>query len=149
MKNSFKFFRFPFIRSCLVLIFITGVACSRNPVHSTGKENPSDLGEDPILRKVEFTGDLAGKIKIAGVRQAIVNQNLLKIQVGLQNLTDKELDLIYKLEWLDDDGMTVKDTSMVWKPVLLRGGETVEVQSVATTPNAKNFNLKIQKAKNS
>lgn len=149
MKNSFKFFRFPIIRSCLVLIFITSVACSRNPVHSTGKENPSDLGEDPILRKVEFKGDLAGKIKIAGVRQAIVNQNLLKIQVGLQNLTDKELDLIYKLEWLDDDGMTVKDTSMVWKPVLLRGGETVEVQSVATTPNAKNFNLKIQKAKNS
>ena len=149
MKNSFQFFRFPIIRSCLVLIFITSVACSRNPVHSTGKENPSDLGEDPILRKVEFKGDLAGKIKIAGVRQAIVNQNLLKIQVGLQNLTDKELDLIYKLEWLDDDGMTVKDTSMVWKPVLLRGGETVEVQSVATTPNAKNFNLKIQKAKNS
>lgn len=149
MKNSFKFFRFPIIRSCLVLIFITSVACSRNHVHSTRKENPSDLGEDPILRKVEFKGDLAGKIKIAGVRQAIVNQNLLKIQVGLQNLTDKELDLIYKLEWLDDDDMTVKDTSMVWKPVLLRGGETLEVQSVATTPNAKNFNLKIQKAKNS
>ena len=67
----------------------------------------------------------------------------------MQNLTDEELDLIYKLEWLDDDGMTLKDTSMVWKPVLLRGGETVEVLSVATTPNAKNFNLKIQKAKNS
>jgi uncharacterized protein YcfL len=69
--------------------------------------------------------------------------------VGLQNLTDKELNLNYKVEWLDGDGMIVKDSSLVWKPLLIRGGDTVGIKSVATTPNARNFNLKIQKAKNS
>tara|TARA_B100000886_G_scaffold316246_1_gene254743 strand:- start:118 stop:456 length:339 start_codon:yes stop_codon:yes gene_type:complete len=111
--------------------------------------DPDDLGENPILRKVEFKGSLAKKIKIAEVKQSTVTENLLTIQVGLQNLTDKELNLNYKVEWLDGDGMIVKDSSLVWKPLLIRGRDTVGIQSVATTPNARNFNLKILKAKNS
>lgn len=149
MKISFHLHRLSSISMGLALTFLTALGCSHNPVLSTGKMDPDDLGENPILRKVDFKGDLAKKIKIAEVKQSTVTQNLLTIQVGLQNLTDKELNLNYKVEWLDGDGMIVKDSSLVWKPLLIRGGDTVGIQSVATTPNARNFNLKIQKAKNS
>lgn len=149
MKISFHLHRLSSMSVFLALTFLTALGCSHNPVLSTGKMDPDDLGKNPILRKVEFKGGLAKKIKIAEVKQSRVTENLLTIQVGLQNLTDKELNLNYKVEWLDGDGMIVKDSSLVWKPLLIRGGDTVGIQSVATTPNARNFNLKIQKAKNS
>jgi uncharacterized protein YcfL len=57
--------------------------------------------------------------------------------------------LIYKIEWLDKDGLIISDSSLVWLPLLIRGGETVGVQSVATSKTAQNFNLKVQLAKKS
>ena len=53
-----------------------------------------------MISERSILGDLAKKIKIAEVKQSTVTQNLITIQVGLQNLTDKELNLNYKVEWL-------------------------------------------------
>ena len=44
--------------------------------------------------------------------------------------------------------MIVKNSSLVWSPILIRGGETVGIQSVGTSPDAINFIVKVQKAKN-
>jgi len=49
---------------------------------------------------------------------------------------------------MDEDGIVINDTSGVWIPLRIRGGETAAIQSVATTPKAKNFRIKMQKAKN-
>ena len=139
-------------RSFKVLIFISipffFSSCAKNKVHSTSKENPDDQSLEPVMKRVEFQGDLKDVLLVAGVKQSKVNEDLLKAEVRLQNLKDKEINLSYKIEWLDQDGMMVKDSSLVWFPLLIRGGESVAVQTVSTTTKAKNFHLKVQRAKN-
>lgn len=139
-------------RSFKVLIFISipffFSSCAKNKVHSTSKENPDDQSLEPVMKRVEFQGDLKDVLLVAGVKQSKVNEDLLKAEVRLQNLKDKEINLSYKIEWLDQNGMMIKDSSLVWFPLLIRGGESVAVQTVSTTTKAKNFHLKVQRAKN-
>ena len=139
-------------RSFKVLIFISipffFSSCVKNKVHSTSKENPDDQSLEPVMKRVEFQGDLKDVLLVAGVKQSKVNEDLLKAEVRLQNLKDKEINLSYKIEWLDQNGMMIKDSSLVWFPLLIRGGESVAVQTVSTTTKAKNFHLKVQRAKN-
>ena len=135
--------------STFVLFFLWFFGgCAKNKVHSTTKENPTDESADPDFKKVNFHGDLEDKLSISKLIQDKASGDLLKIQVELQNLSDKELNLSYKVEWLEDNGMIIKDASLVWMPLLVRGGELQGIQSVATSPKAKNFRLKIQRAKN-
>ena len=138
----------PFKVLVLISILLFGGSCAKNKVHSTSKENPDDQSLEPVMKRVEFQGDLKDVLIVAGVKQSKVNEDLLKAEVRLQNLKDKEINLAYKIEWLDQDGMMIKDSSLVWFPLLIRGGESVAVQTVSTTSKAKNFHLKVQRAKN-
>jgi uncharacterized protein YcfL len=138
----------PFKVLVLVSILLFGGSCAKNKVHSTSKENPDDQSLEPVMKRVEFQGDLKDVLIVAGVKQSKVNEDLLKAEVRLQNLKDKEVNLAYKIEWLDQDGMMINDSSLVWFSLLIRGGESVAVQTVSTTSKAKNFHLKVQRAKN-
>ncbi|HAU59411.1 MAG TPA: hypothetical protein DCW45_03485 [Opitutae bacterium] len=122
--------------------------CAKNKVHSTSKENPDDQSLEPVMKRVKFQGDLRDVLIVAGVKQSKVNEDLLKVEVRLQNLKEREINLSYKIEWLDQDGIMVSDSSLVWFPLLIKGGESVAVQTVSTTTKAKNFHLKVQRAKN-
>ena len=138
----------PFKVLVLISILLFGGSCAKNKVHSTSKENPDDQSLEPVMKRVEFQGDLKDVLIVAGVKQSKVNEDLLKAEVRLQNLKDKEINLAYKIEWLDQDGMIINDSSLVWFSLLIRGGESVAVQTVSTTSKAKNFHLKVQRAKN-
>ena len=138
----------PFKVLVLISILLFGGSCAKNKVHSTSKENPDDQSLEPVMKRVEFQGDLKDVLIVAGVKQSKVNEDLLKAEVRLENLKDKEINLSYKIEWLDQDGIMIKDSSLVWFPLLIRGGESVAVQTVSTTSKAKNFHLKVQRAKN-
>jgi uncharacterized protein YcfL len=138
----------PFKVLVLVSILLFGGSCAKNKVHSTSKENPDDQSLEPVMKRVEFQGDLKDVLIVAGVKQSKVNEDLLKAEVRLQNLKDKEINLAYKIEWLDQDGIMINDSSLVWFSLLIRGGESVAVQTVSTTSKAKNFHLKVQRAKN-
>ena len=128
-------------------LFLSCVTGCNNPVHQTTKKNPGDTGPLPELKRVYMSSSLSKNLEVVSVNQAIANGDLLKIQVNLYNLSKKELNLNYKVEWMDEAGIVINDSSAVWTPLYVRGAENVAVQSVSTTPRAKNFWLKLQKAK--
>ena len=131
----------------LFALFLSCVTGCNNPVHQTTKKNPGDTGPLPELKRVYMSSSLSKNLEVVSVNQAIANGDLLKIQVNLHNLSKKELNLNYKIEWMDEAGIVINDSSAVWTPLYVRGAENVAVQSVSTTPRAKNFWLKLQKAK--
>jgi len=94
-----------------------------------------------------MSSSLSKNLEVISVNQATANGDLLKIQVNIKNLSAKEMNLNYKVEWMDEAGIVINDSSAVWMPLYVRGAENVAVQSVSTTPRAKNFWLKLQKAK--
>ena len=90
---------------------------------------------------------LEKNVEVVSINQGISNEDLLRIQVNLKNLTKKSMNLNYKVEWMDQDGIVLNDSSATWLPLYVRGAEIVAVQSVATSPSSKNFWLKLQRAK--
>ncbi|MBG30449.1 MAG: hypothetical protein CMI31_10680 [Opitutae bacterium] len=121
--------------------------CSGNPVISAEKKNPRDEGSDPQLTRVVVSKGLAKDIVISGVKQGDVSDNLLKVQFNIRNVGNKPRRILYKVEWFDANGIMINDSSQLFQSQLVRAGEPVALQSVATTPIAKNFRIKIQAAK--
>ena len=134
----------------LFLCFLVGLfsfGCNTNPVHQTTKKNPGDTSALPELKRVYMSSSLSRNLQVVSINQSKANEDLLRVQVNLANLTKKPLNLNYKIEWMDDAGIVINDSSAVWMPLYVRGAESVAVQSVSSSPMAKNFWLKLQKAK--
>lgn len=129
-----------------ILLFL--IACgTTNPVHQTTKKDPTDNSSIPELKRVFMDGGLERDIEVISINQGLANEDLLRIQVNLKNLTKKSMNLNYKVEWMDQDGIVLNDSSATWLPLYVRGSEIAAVQSVASSPKAKNFWLKLQLAK--
>ena len=138
MKNFIYF-------TILSLLFI---GCnSINPVHQTTKEDPGDSSLLPELKRVFMDGGLEKDVQVVSINQGKVSEDLLRIQVNLKNLTKKSMNLNYKIEWMDQDGLVINDSSATWSPVYVRGAEIVAIKSVASSPTVQNFWLKLQRAK--
>jgi uncharacterized protein YcfL len=136
----------PYFFSITIALFFT--SCSKtNPVYQASKNDASDMNKIPELKRVFMDGGLENDIDVISINQDKANEDLLRIQVNLKNLTKKALNLNYKIEWMNIDGLVIKDSSAVWIPLYVRGGEIVAVQSVASNPDAQNFWLKLQRSK--
>ena len=131
------------------ILILTGLfsGCSGNPVISAEKKNPTDSDADPELSRVVVAGGLVEDIEITGVKQIDVSGNLLKVQFNVRNVGSKSRRILYKVEWFDGNGLMINDSSQVSLSHLVRAGEPVALQSVATTPIAQNFRIKIMAAK--
>ena len=88
-------------------------------------------------------------LDVIRITQGKADEDLLHIQVELKNISSKEVAITHKLEWLDQEGFLVRDSSLVWKALMIRPGESKMIESVSTRPEVTAFRLKVQPAKNS
>ncbi|MBT3666695.1 MAG: YcfL family protein [Opitutae bacterium] len=135
-----------FIYFSLISFFTIGCNTT-NPIHQTTKEDPTDSSLLPELKRVFMDGGLERDVEVVSINQGMANEDLLRIQVNLKNLTKKSMNLNYKIEWMDEDGLVINDSSATWLPVYVRGAEIVAIKSVASSPTVQNFWLKLQRAK--
>ena len=119
----------------------------KGKVGTVSKKDPKDTRAVPEIKKVEFGAGLEKVLDVVRITQG-KKEDLLHIQVELKNTSSKEVKISHKLEWLDDNGFLVKDTSLVWKALMIRTGESKMIVSVSTRPGVSAFRLKIQPAKN-
>jgi len=120
----------------------------KGKVGTVSKKDPKDTRAVPDIKKVEFGAGLEKVLDVVRITQGKKAGDLLHIQVELKNTSSKEVNITHKLEWLDDDGFLVKDTSLVWKALMVRPGESQMIESVSTRPGISAFRLKIQPATN-
>ncbi len=143
MKTFFVFFS-PLL---VLLAFALASGGCGKPIIIAEKQDSNDTSGQPALKRVEMGGDLARALEIVSVNQATVNEDLLKLQANVKNVNRNARRITYKIEWMDENGIVVNDSSNVWIPLRIRGGETAAIQSVATTPRAKDFRIKLQAAR--
>ena len=130
------------------LLFILSACTQKGKVGTVGKADPRDKSAQPELKKVEFGGELEKALEVVRITQGKADGNLLRMQVEIKNYSSKEVQITHKLEWLDEEGFLVKDTSLVWKALMIRPGESKMIESIASQPGVSAFRLKIQPAKN-
>ena len=134
--------------SCVLGVFLMLSCAEKGKVGTVSKKDPKDTRAVPDIKKVEFGAGLEKVLDVVRITQGKKAGDLLHIQVELKNTSSKEVNITHKLEWLDDDGFLVKDTSLVWKALMVRPGESQMIESVSTRPGVSAFRLKIQPAKN-
>jgi len=125
----------------LSLMFLSGCATNVNTV-----ERAQPLATPDTVKDYRIVTDntLADAIRTSNVVQATVSGNLMKIQVSVENRTNSPKSIFYKFEWYDRDGMAVDAPTENWKQLRLQGRETINVSSVAVSPRAVDFKLKLQ-----
>jgi len=134
--------------SCVLGFFLMLSCAEKGKVGTVSKKDPKDTRAVPDIKKVEFGAGLEKVLDVVRITQGKKAGDLLHIQVELKNTSSKEVNITHKLEWLDDDGFLIKDTSLVWKALMVRPGESQMIESVSTRPGVSAFRLKIQPAKN-
>jgi len=145
MKHSFVKFS---LWSLLGLLLFSSCA-EKGRVATVTKKDPQDQSLGPEMKKVELEGGLEKSIDVIRITQGNADGELLRIQVELKNISSKEVMLTHKLEWLDQEGFLVKDTSLVWKALMIRPGESKMIESISSRQGVTSFRLKVQPAKNS
>ena len=95
-------------------------------------------------RRVITDNSLAGMVRVVSVNEATVSGNLLKIQATIENLKRSTKTLNYKFEWVDENGMAIDSPNETWKQIRLQPRETTTISTVAITPRAVDFNLKLK-----
>ena len=130
------------------LLFILSACSHKGKVDTVSKADPRDKSAQPEIKKVEFGGELEKNLEVVRITQGKADGNLLRMQVEIKNYSSKDVQFTHKIEWFDDDGFWVKDTSLVWKSLMIRPKESKMIESISTRPGVSAFRLKIKPAKN-
>jgi uncharacterized protein YcfL len=133
-----------FAATAALLLPLTGCQTNVNTVSRAEPLARPTLGTDKPVVTDRSLGELIG---VVSVNETIVSGNLRKVQVTLENLRDNNREIRYRFEWVDQDGMAVGGVSELWLPLVLAGRETRSVSTVATSPRAADFTLKIVEGK--
>ena len=73
------------------------------------------------------------------------NEGFLHAQVSLKNLNRTDYQCQYCFEWRDKNGLIMKHIPASWRPLVLHGLETKEIDAVATILGAEDFRLKLRR----
>lgn len=117
--------------------------CATN-VNSYERANPQATPSYVADARVITDDSLSRKFQVVSINQATVSGNLLKVQATIVNLKNNLRTLNYKFEWVDQDGMAVDSPNETWKAIMFQGRETKTVSTVAVSPRAVDFRLKLR-----
>jgi len=117
--------------------------CATN-VNSYERANPQATPSYVADARVITDDSLSRKFQVVSINQATVSGNLLKVQATIVNLKNNLRTLNYKFEWIDQDGMAVDSPNETWKAIMFQGRETKTVSTVAVSPRAVDFRLKLR-----
>jgi uncharacterized protein YcfL len=122
-------------------LLLAGCATNVNTYErADSKATPSYVSD----KRVITDQTLAATFGVVSLNQTTVSGNLLKVQATIENLKNNLRTLNYKFEWIDHEGMAVDSPNEGWKTIQLQGRETTTVATVAVTPRAVDFKLKLR-----
>lgn len=127
---------------CLLLsgMLIAFTGCSTAGLQSGDSSeamNPYLLVDDPSL---------ADQISIAKVAHDQVG-DIMRATVTLKSNRKRSLQLQYRFSWYDQNGMEIDGSGKTYRTLTLRGKDAVPVTSVAPSPYATEFKIRVQKVK--
>lgn len=100
---------------------------------------------ETIASKVVQLGE-ANHVRVSALRAAERHGRLL-VQVQFANASSDPQHFAYRFKWLDQDQMSVWEDE-AWKPVMLHGLQSTDIQSLAPTRTASDFRIELHAVDN-
>ncbi len=133
-------------RCLAAVILLVSISC--RTVNTVERADPR--ATPTVIRDSRIITDpsLNKKSAVLQIRETRVGNGLLKIQAEILNRTSSRKRINYRFDWIDDAGMVIDSPLTNWKSLSLAGKESRFISSVAPTPRAVDFKLKLIEASN-
>lgn len=110
----------------------------------TGKTGWDQDGAPTLNTQVAYqSAGLKGEVEIVNIA-SVRSGDLMMAQVTLRSREKDTLALQYNIEWFDLNGMSVNAASLSWKPLLLYGKDTKNIQGLAPDSRGRQFKLNLR-----
>jgi uncharacterized protein YcfL len=106
----------------------------------------TDDGAPLLNTKVVYnSSSLSRKVAIDEMTSSKAGDMLLA-QVTLHSKAGETINLQYKFEWYDLNGLALNASSATWKPLLIYGKESKTIQGLAPDPRGREYKLLLRDA---
>ena len=135
----------------LAALLIVGMVLLPGCAPTSGAEGRAKVGwtDDgaPLLNtKVVYNSStLSRKVAIEEMTSFKAG-DMLQAQVMLRSKAGDTINLQYKFEWFDLNGLALNAASATWKPLLIYGKESKTIQGVAPDPRGRDYKLLLRDA---
>ena len=119
----------------LALLVVTG--CASPAPHPA---EPAQAAAKPPDKRVTLDPALLGVVQVIRVRDMPATPGYLGFQVDVQNLSSTARTIIYQVDWLDKDGVSL-GIAMEEPPCTMFPKETRRLALTAPAPTARDFRL--------
>jgi uncharacterized protein YcfL len=125
------------VLACL-LAATAGTGCLRGrPTSGVTTEQGRLIIEDPAF---------AMNLELVHAARTKTDEGFLHAQATLKNTNRDDYRCQYQFTWFDEAGLALKHARTPWRPLVLHGRETKELDAVAPIEGAEDFLLKIRRA---
>jgi uncharacterized protein YcfL len=132
----------------VIAALFTGGCSSTAGVEATGKKTWNQEGAPELSKRIVINNrSLASDIEIIDMKSTLAG-DLMKVQVAMRSRDRDIVQIQYKFDWFDAEGMEIGANQGAWKPFLIYGRETRTIQGVAPDPRAREFKLKVREPDN-
>ncbi len=135
----------------LAALLIVGMALLSGCATTSGAEGRAKAGWTdegaPLLNtKVVYNSStLSRKVAIDEMTSSKAGDMLLA-QVTMHSKAGDTINLQYKFEWFDSNGLALNAASATWKPLLIYGKESKTIQGLAPDPRGREYKLLLRDA---
>jgi uncharacterized protein YcfL len=136
------------MKQSLCMLGVTAVvllaSCTRT-VDRVERANPEATPHYVEDHRVLTPTGLHTRVRLAAPpREAIVDGDLLKIEVELENVRQQTERFLYAFEWFDQNGMSIREPQ--WRTGVVQGMQRITISDVAASPDAVDFRLHLRRA---
>ncbi len=109
-------------------------------------ERAEPIGRPVVIADTRVSTDpsLARKVTVVNVIEDTVSGDHRKVQVTLRSNRNRAMTINYVFEWFDPNGMRIETAGGGWRSLRFMGRETKTISSIAPSPRAVDFVLKLQ-----
>lgn len=119
-------------------LWLSGCSTSGLQAGDSAYTNSSYLVvEDPLF---------ADQISIVRVDHDMVG-DIMRAHVSLKSNRNRSLQIRYRFTWYDGQGMEVDPSGKPYRDLIIEGKDTVAVTSMAPSPQAREFKIRVHKVK--
>ena len=129
------------MRRIAMLVPILAAAC--NTMNTVVPASAGGAPGQPGFQQVVSNGWLNSKSNVTDVREDIVNGDQKRVQVTVYSDQLTTQNFSYHFEWFTATGMRVQSATQAWQSRQIKPKESVTLQSVAPSPDATQWQLKI------
>lgn len=125
---------------------LSGCSATSGAVGRAREVGKTDDGASLLDTKVVYNNTALSRKVAIDELTSFKSGDMLLAQVTMHSKAGETINLQYKFEWFDLNGLALNADSATWKPLLIYGKESKTIQGLAPDPRGREYKLLLRDA---